>query len=259
MSVNEETKNLHTHEDVVVLLTATVEVRGVVFMARQDPKVRLEDYKQALRLWLNTRAAPPLIFCENSRYDLSEIEEIGKECNPYDNQVELLSFDDNNYPRGLGKGYGEIRTIAYALDHSRQIGRDTLVIKVTGRHYVENIGCVVRELREMPKADVYCDMRGNLSWADSRVFCTTVSFLKDVMIPMQENCNDTDGITIEHILARAVHQGLAEGQRWAMLPCSPDIRGVSGTLGVTYPSSPWARFKRALFHRVKKIVLARGY
>jgi hypothetical protein len=257
--MNEELKNLHTPEDVVVLLTATVEVRGVAFMERQDPEVRFEDYKQALRLWLNTRDSPPLIFCENSGYDLSEIKQITKDCNPYNKQVEFLSFDDNNYPRELGKGYGEIRTIDYALDQSSQTDYDTLIVKVTGRHYIQNIGCLLQGLLEMPRADVYCDMRGNLSWADTRVFCGTVSFLKDVMIPMQETCNDTDGITIEHILARAVHQCLARGGRWAMLPCSPDIRGVSGTSGVTYPNSPWARFKRVLFHRLKRVVLARGY
>ena len=246
------------HEDVVILLTATVEVHGVAYMARQDPKVRLNDYKQALRLWLKTSGSFPLIFCENSGYNLSEIEQIAQNCNPYNKKVEFLSFNDNDYPRGLGKGYGEIRTIGYALNYSQLLRPDTLVIKVTGRHYVQNIGCIVNGLRKMPKSEVYCDMRGNLTWADSRVFCSTIPFIRNLLIPMQETCNDTAGITIEHVLARAAHQCLIQGQSWAMLPCFPDIRGVSGTSGVVYPSSFLNRLKRSFFYRLKAAVLARG-
>jgi len=254
--MNRNSNNAHTFKEVVILLTATVDVRDVSFMDRQDADVRLNDYKQALRLWLKTPDSFSLVFCENSGYDLSEIVQIVEECNPYNKQVELLSFDDNNYSRELGKGYGEIRTIAYAINHSKILKLDALIVKVTGRYYIQNIGSIITGLSQMSESDSYCDLSRNLSWADTRIFCSTIPFLTKFMIPMQEVCNDTEGVTVENILARAVHKCLAQGKSWSMLPCYPDIRGVSGTNGLAYPCSFWFRIKHSLFHCLKAILLA---
>jgi hypothetical protein len=244
--------------DIAILLTATIDVRGVSFMQRTDPLVRRRDYERALKLWLASAEPARLVFCENSGADLGSLIELSKTHNPHSKAVEFLSFDDNNYPRGLGKGFGEIRTIAYAIEHSKIIGTETLIFKVTGRHYISNIAGHLNGILARGRADVYCDLRGNLTWADTRAFCASSSFLKKYLIALQCIADDARGINIEHVLARGTNLCLAEGGRWSLLPHYLDIRGVSGTGGMAYPASFYSRIKRTLFHRLKFFSFKRG-
>jgi len=242
---------------IVLLLTATVDVRGVAFMERRDPTVRLDDYKRALKAWLSTPNLPPLVFAENSGYPTDELAMVVRDYDNRDHVVEFLSFDDNNYPRTLGKGFGELRTIRYALDNSRLIGDDTLVVKVTGRHYVPNINDVVVSPRESDEVDVYCDLRGNLTWADTRFFCASTRFIRDFFLPMENIIDDTAGVTIEHALGRAAHLAMSQGRCWSMFRRAPRIHGVSGTADFTYPDSFLTQYKQDLFRALKTSVLAR--
>ena len=241
--------------NIVLLLTATVDVRGVPFMKRVDPQVRLKDYERALKRWLSNPHSPELIFCENSGHDLSSLEQICKDQNPYKRKVELFSFDDNNYQRSLGKGYGEIRTIAYALDHSKLIKPDTMILKVTGRYYIANIKAMKRGIQKSTKAEIYCNLQNNLTWADARIFCASVLFLRKYFLPLQETADDTHGVYIEHVLCRAAHHCMAQGLRWELLPCYIDIRGISGTGGVAYGSSVFSRIRRFILYHIKKFIL----
>ena len=105
--------------------------------------------------------------------------------------------------------------------------------------------------------DVFCDLRGNLTWADTRLFCATTRFIREFFLPMEESIDDTAGITIEHVLGRAVHSAMSRGRRWSMFPRAPRIHGISGTSDVIYPDSLVTRYKRELFRALKTAVLAR--
>lgn len=243
--------------DPVLLLTATVDVRGVAFMARTDPTLRLEDYKQALKLWLSNPHTPPIVFCENSGYDLAELVRICEAHNPHGKPVEFISFDDNDYERTLGKGYGELRTITHALGHAETIGPQARLIKITGRLYVSNIRTLVEGICNRPEVEVFCDFRCNLTWADSRVFCASRRFFEQFMIPKQEELNDTAGVTYEHVLGRSAHHCMMEGLQWSLMPCTPNLLGMSGTDDKPYSSSMFSLAKRELFRRMKSAMLAR--
>lgn len=257
ITTNSESSTAGGPVPVVLLLTATVEVRGVVYMERRDPVLRLGDYKRALKAWLSTPNVPPIVFAENSGYPNDELQAVVREHENARHPVEFLSFDDNNYPRTLGKGFGELRTIRYALDNSRLIGADTLVVKVTGRHYVPNVNDVIVRPDPANVVDVYCDLRGNLTWADTRLFCAMPGFIREYFLPMEEAIDDTAGVTIEHALGRAAHLAMSKGRRWSMFPHAPVIRGISGTADFTYPDSFITRYKQELFRSVKTAVLAR--
>lgn len=246
-----------TGSDIVLLLTAAIDTRKVPFVARNDPKVRLEDYKEALKLWLGNPHTPPVVFAENSGYDLTEIRHICKTQNPHNITVELISFADNDYDMTLGKGYGELRIISRVLRDSQIIGPQTRLIKVTGRLYVPNIRSLIQGILKYPDVEVFCDFRCNLTWADSRAFCASRKFFEDFMIPMQQDINDTTDMTYEHVLGRAAHRCMAEGLHWATMPCSPNYLGVSGTSNKTYPCSRFSLAKRELFRRIKSTILAR--
>ena len=242
---------------IVLLLTATIDPHGIAFLARRDPIVRLADYKHALKAWLSNPDTPPLVFAENSGYSTQDLEEVARKDNRFGQTIEFLSFDDNNYPRALGKGFGELRIIRHAMDKSRLISDDTFVMKANGRHYVRNVADVLTCSDAADDVDVFCDLRGTLTWADARVFCATAGFIREFLLPMESAVDDTAGVTLEHVMGRAVHLAMSQGRRWSMFPRVPQIRGGSGTAGVAYPDSFAARYKRELFRAVKAAVLAR--
>ena len=247
----------HVDTDIVLLLTAAIDVRNVPFLTRNDPKVRLDDYKEALKLWLGNPHTPSVIFAENTGHDLAEIRNICKTHNPHNIIVEFISLDDNDYDRTLGKGYGELRIINRVLRDSQIIGPQTRLIKITGRLYVSNICSLIQGFFRYPDVEVFCDFRCNLTWADSRAFCASRKFFEDFMIPMQQEINDTTNTTYELILGRAAHRCMAEGFQWAMMPCAPNYLGVSGTSNKAYPCSRFSLAKRELFRRIKSTILAR--
>jgi len=246
-----------SRQDIVLLLTATIDPKEMHYLHRSDPQLRLADYRESLKSWLANPATPKLIFCENSGYDLSELSALCAKNNPFHKEVEFISTNDNHYPRKYGKGYGEIRIMEEAIEKSRLIGPNTLVVKVTGRLYSAGIGTILRRIGKFPHSEVYCNMTGYLNRAETYLFVATVPFLKNYLFPLKEVVNDSEGIYFEHTLARAVHTALAEGKRWSVLPGFIDLRGVSGTTGIRYTRNFISRLKGRLFYRLKVFVIHR--
>jgi len=243
--------------NVVVLLTACIDPGGVINTARSDPKVRLADYKQALAEWCLGSGSVPIVFCENSGYDLSELNEIANKNAKQGKDVELLSFCGQDFPSYLGKGYGEMRIIGHAVAKSKLIKPDSLILKITGRLFVRNNQLLIDRLSAMTQADVYCDLRSNLTSSDSRVFAANVQFLEKYLLPKCECLNDSAGIIFENVLARAIHSALDNGCQWRLMPCTPWIVGVAGTADQPIPDSMINVFFREIFRRIKTFVVAR--
>lgn len=241
----------------VLLLTATISVGDTCFVQRRQARLRLDDYRHALELWLRAPLAIPIVFCENSGSDLSELRELCRHYNPRGQQVEFLSFAGQDFPGERGKGYGELQIISHVLHNSRMIRGEERVLKVTGRLFVRNIAKILRDVSSNPVPDVFCDWSRNLTWADSRVFCALVPFLRSHLLPLQELVNDSQGVCLEHALSRAVHQAIANGLHWALIPRCPDVVGISGTSGLKYPSSPFCLAKRSLMRSMKAVLLER--
>jgi len=118
-----------------ILLTATIDTNNCSFLKRNNINDRKKDYILALESWL-TKTPYDIIFIENSNYDLSFLKD--KFIN-YNNRIEYISYDGNNYDRNLGKGYGEYHSILYALEHSKKLENEIYINKVTGRYFLDGI------------------------------------------------------------------------------------------------------------------------
>jgi hypothetical protein len=241
----------------VLLLTATIEVNGMPWVQRADPAVRLADYRWAIGKWLKDKSISRIVFCENSGYNLSSLIDFCEQNNPLNKEVEFLSFNDNVYPRELGKGYGEMRILDYALKNSQLINNETLLFKITGRLYAAGITQILKNIEKQPSAKVYCNYTGNLDRAETYLFFASVPFLHDYLLPLKEEANDSKGIFFEHLLAKAVHKALYEGARWSVIPGFIDLRGISGTTGTVYTRNLISRIKGRIFYRLKHFVLHR--
>jgi hypothetical protein len=123
-------------EGYVVVMTACIDPStGPIKIERMDPTVRLNDYRSALRFWLNISDCrlDKIVFIENSGYSLETLKQIVEEENLYGKDCELLSIQCNNFPEGVHYGYGEFCMIDKALSCSRLLNSTRYMIKATGR------------------------------------------------------------------------------------------------------------------------------
>ncbi len=224
----------------IVLLTGTVNPDGMVFTALQDVEVRKNQYIDSIRFWLKT-AGLPIVFVENSNTDLSDYfkDEINSD------KIEVLHFSGNNFDKRLGKGVGELNCIEYACANSVKMKEISFVFKVTGRYKIINFNTFLNEYRARPEIDLLVDFKWDLSFCDSRFFGFTPAFLPDFLSNYRGLLNDSEGIYLEHILAKAALTAIAAGYAFKPLITLPRIEGYSASSGVQYNSNylHWLRYK----------------
>lgn len=238
--------------DFCVLLTCTIDVRGIAFMQRSNIEERLNDYTHAFRHWLNNDNVKNIVFIENSGHDLRSFQEMAH--NFPEKKVELISFDGQDFDRNLGKGYGEMLALKKALHESEILRVTKRFIKVNGRYHVPQIRQVANVWQDAP--DVISDFSKNLTWSDSRIFGGTREFLDLFLLPELIKVDDSAGTYFEHALARATHIAIAKGLRWALCPPVPII-GVSGTENKPYKRSKSKEILKFELYKIKKLLLAR--
>ena len=237
----------------IILLTACIDPGKILFTKRNDPLTRLEDYKKALEQWLSKSIATSIVFCENSGYDLSCLRKVPS----HNKKVEFLSFDGQGFSSHLGKGYGEMRIVSYALSNSELIASNNRIIKVTGRYYIRNINRIIKGITQRKHVDIFCDLRQNLRSADSRVFGATKSFMEKYLIILQDEINDSQGMHFEIVLSKATLRAIADGLTWELLPYAHMMRGIAGTSDMELPGSFGNYFKREFFLKLKSFVMKR--
>lgn len=233
---------------ICILLTATIYPKGVPFMKRTDPKVRENDYINSIKKWIENTTYS-ILFCENSNYNIDNIRNIIEKSEK--NNVEILNFDGQSFPRELGKGYGELLTIIYAVQHSRLIKDSNYVTKINGRYFIKNIKKILSILSSNKDVYVMADLKRNLEWADSRVFIFKPSFINNYLANYQDLLNDSKGFYLEHALARAILRAISDGHKWLPLPSKPIIIGYSGTSDTLYKMSKIRWLAGEVIHRIK--------
>ncbi len=228
---------------IVLLLTATVNVGEIVRTERRNRELRLHDYRTALAYWLSVRTIDRIIFCESSGVERASLFPPTKDAE-LATRLEFLSYVEKPYPSTRGKAYGDLRILRYAVDHSKLLQPDDIVLKVSGRYFVKNVEALLRHVEALNEVDIVCDMQQNLTFADCRAFFASVRFIKTYFLPLMEQADDSTGCYMEYLLAKAVHSAMAQGWFWR-LPCQAlDVVGYSGTYGF--------KLKRSLVKRLIK-------
>ncbi|HLK15986.1 MAG TPA: hypothetical protein VKT78_14365 [Fimbriimonadaceae bacterium] len=216
-----------------ILLTATVDPKGMRLTARSDPAQRLRDYETALPKWL-AAIDIPIVFCENSGYDISSIQQVAES---HGRNVELVSFTAPPFPEARGKGYGEMLIIREALARAKTFSDGTILIKATGRIFFPNIAVMVSRWKRI-SFDVSCDLAPRLDWADTHLFAATGDFLTNYLVPECEYLDELAEpmLNFERIMARATLKSITQGKQWCPLPAAFRIDGISGTYNTPYRS-----------------------
>ena len=61
-----------------IILTCTINPIEMPDLVRNNPKIRLQDYKKSFNFWINNNFVDKIILIENSNFDLSYFREIAK-------------------------------------------------------------------------------------------------------------------------------------------------------------------------------------
>ncbi|UKT63279.1 hypothetical protein [Pedobacter mucosus] len=234
----------------VILLTASVNVKGMVFTNLQDVEIRALHYIEAIKFYFNETQLP-IIIAENTNHDFTnalpaEILNSGR--------IELLSFDGNQFPKTFGKGYGELESIHHAVLHSKFINPNTKIIKVTGRYKVFNIKVFIKSVAK--NDNILCRamyFKGQLK-AFSGIFIFDQHFIENYLMANHELMNDSKGIYFEHVLATTFLKYIADGNKFALLCAYPRLLGISGTENIQHRTNNyyfWLR--RNIIYKVVKV------
>jgi hypothetical protein len=161
----------------ILILTASIAVPpGAPGVARADPLLRMQDYRQAFAFYSSFigKGVDRIVFAENTGSDLQSLREIAT-IKGIASSVDFLTFNGNNFPPIYGRCFGEsiIFDEVMRSECCAELPEDTIYWKSTGRYQVKNLR---RMMRTMPRgAELYCDMRrrGGRKWADMRFMSWT--------------------------------------------------------------------------------------
>jgi hypothetical protein len=244
------------NREICLILTGTINVHGVAFMERDDTAIRYEDYKEKILKWIKNTHLNNIIFVENSGYDLTELKEIVTAANNTEKNIEYISYFGQDFPRELGKGYGEMQALKTAISQSNSLKYCEKFIKVNGRYFVPNISIFTNEIVDK-NLDIMCDFSKKLTIADSRVFGGSKYFIENYLFAEHEMINDTYGVFFEHALARASLKSIIDNLSWGPMPGVPYFDGVSGTSNRKYNQNIFRQLAKKLYFQIKRKVYIR--
>lgn len=223
-------KNSFPKRKICILLTACVDLKRPIFrLKRKDPLVREKDYIEAMKAWIN-KTDYSIVFCENSGFDLVNIRKVAQNSRIREGRdVEFLQFDGQNFPGELGRGYGELGAIRYAIMHSTLIKKSDYVIKVTGRLFIKNIKKITQPLLKENEFYVMASLMPPIRCAECRIFAFKPSFVPDYFAKFQGSINDSKDFVFDRALYEAITLAINDGRKWLPLPSKPVIVGHSAS------------------------------
>lgn len=119
-------------QQVIIILTTTVNVQNKCYLHQMDPVERLSIYKRSIEQWFKTDFK--IIVVENSGYQFPEFME--------NDTFEKIIFNESELPEASylrgnsSKGASELFSINYAIKNSKLITPGDFIIKITGRYFI---------------------------------------------------------------------------------------------------------------------------
>ncbi len=238
------------NNNIVILLTACINPNGMAYTVLQDKDARLRQYREALDWYLN-HVKNKIVFVENTGYNISPYYEYYIEAG----QLEVLTFQGNDFDKKKGKGYGEALIIEYALNNSVFFRCCDVIIKITGRLICGNIMVMVKKYTN--KNTIYAlkkkdDKDGYL--LNSQVIAAPLVFWKDYFVLKKDLIDDSRHYWFEHLLYDASKKWEKDGFSFKDAWIVFKIKGVSGSNGnvINYPhlNNPFVFYLHYLLNKI---------
>jgi hypothetical protein len=259
---NEPRRPINIERDVILLLTASIDVKGMSSSSRPDPLVRQNDYAEAVIYYLTHHPRiRRLVFVENSGWPLEQIRGRALANNPFGKQLEFISLDCNDFPREFGKSYGELMLIERCMDVSHMVRDARYVVKLTGRNQLVNLTALLRTFTE--PLDAACDVAENLlyeklrpnctaRWCESRVFLFTRAFFDRHLRGKYHLLDESRTTDLERFLYTVVKPLEQSPTIISRFRIEPYFRGLAGHLNKNY-SSPAQNVRKAIRGLLRRV------
>ena len=237
-----------------IIITATVDPKGMVFTERNSPEDRLNDYKKAFKIFCNQQEVSNIIFIENSGYSLDYFENEKKKY--LDKKIEIISSNINNgFSRKLGKGFGEHLSLKEVFDKSVSLKNYDYFIKCTGRYHILNFSNIFKSIKkEISTINGY--LKDNLKYFDSAILCGSKDFFINYLIPETRNVNDSKNIFFEHCVAKALFKAMVDGYSFNQIEDLPIIEGYIGTNNKEFRYNIIRRIKIKILGKLKNYLIS---
>lgn len=189
-----------------LVMTATIDTKGMNDLSVSDASERERQYRDTFSFYLQRGWVKEIVFIENSGYDLTCFHELAKAYPAV--KAEIISCSLNDYPRELGKSYGELRLLDYVVENSKAVAQAGGFIKVTGRFPFLNLDKLLIEAERRQPWSLFCDTKDHpiYDWlrngwnghaADTRFFIVTTEFYREYFHGRYHELNDAKGALIE--------------------------------------------------------------
>lgn len=241
--------------DLVLCLTASIDPQGMPGVSRPDPKVRETDYAQCLQFYSEQfPQVQRIVFIENSGWPLDRLRHIASTCNPHGKRFEFISLRCNDFPRELGKSYGELMLMDRGLEQS-ELARDARYLaKLTGRNYLLNLTQILERVRR--DFQLLCDLRDHplYEWlripacgrhADTRFIVFTPELYNRHVRGQYVRCSEALGFHAENLFYEIAKNPTLASEVIPRFAVEPQYRGIAGHLNKDY-GGPRERLKQVI-------------
>jgi len=236
--------------EMCLFLTGTIKPKNVPNLELVDFAEREDQYNQAISRWC--KLGYSLVFCENSNFKSSKIEETLKSSNI---RHEYIKFETK--VSEYGKGHGEAEIFKYAFEHSDILRASETICKVTGRHFVKNAETLINNATINSNVWVNSNLTGNLTSADSRFFLFKNEFFYRYLLKACDKIDESSGLHFEHALAESIHRCIADNNKWMLLNELPIYDGISGTKNIKFKTGLITKIKYKIYGELKKYVFTK--
>jgi len=211
-----------TNHKVLIFLTGCIDPAGMIYTRLTDLSIRKQQYISSINFYLQNTTVP-ILFVENSGNDISDLfaKEIKQE------RLEVITCNNNKQAKYLGKGFGEMLIIEYALANSRFFKKADFIFKITGRYKVLNIKKHIAQV-EVKRFDLLTDLH-SCSYVDSRFWGANKLFYQNYLLKYKAQINDFKNFYFEHALFKASREAISAGLYFSFLRTKPRLSGITGT------------------------------
>lgn len=253
---------LNIQTDVTLVMTSTIDVNGMPSSSRPDPLQREQDYLGTLTYYVNRHPdVRRIVFIENSGWPLDRLKQSVSRRNPHGKAVEFISLNCNQFPRTLGKSYGEMLLLDQGLGRSLVAAKAPYIAKVTGRIYVDNLTRVLRSVRN--PFDLMVDLRDHGlyerlriragdRYADSRFFVVSLRFYNEVLRGKYAQLDEGNLKFVETLLYNIAKDPRYADRTLRRFPIEAYYRGLAGHRDKRY-DSPREHLKRSVRGSIRRL------
>ena len=207
----------------VILLTATIEPKGMGNIKLNNPEIRKKQYIEAINYYLDNTDLN-IILCENSGIIIYDDILNNKKIN----RLEYLSFHGKEYDKRIGQAWGEAEIIKHAILHSNY--NFDIIIKISGRLKILNINSIINKITPCDNS-IACEFLFK-EFVNSTCFVAPKHYLLD----LSSNFLKIDVISYPLSMEKYLWDGFLKSKNLKIKSIYPKIEGISATFNKPYNS-----------------------